>query len=591
MKILARTLTSLAILCVVFVGGVMYAPSPIIAQGIGLFQQIGAGAVARTIIAKLRENLSINDFGAKCDSVTDDTAAIAAAIAATPSGGILNGATDGSHCVVKGSGTAIFTYAKAISIQNLNLLVDPSVPNTRDVFYLNPTTSLYGGGFFTVNVVPVSGTPGQHVIHIDTTANTVAAWNNIHVENSLFAQTGGGYSLYLHGRSDGVGVFLSEFRGTQFNGGVRVLFGGDSLNFTNQNFFGGINTGLLSSQVAGSGNLLVKNNNFAATGFEAIVIDSGVKPIISDNVIEHAFTGALAGSGLVNMRGATATILNPTIWNNQIQVANSGLGNPNTIYVGAASDTEIGMNRVNVWAGVSQVVNSATAVRTKILGDNVWNNQNVVGNLIITDSGSGTIYGPISNGTGLSVVGNSGLTAKASADIIAANIGYALLVNQTGTALGWGQVVLDGSFPGVTGVLPKANGGTGTTTGVLQDITGQSFGTGLPGNQTNFAGIGGGNATEASISGLTARAGTFKTLTFQVTTPPGAAQSYVITFRSANADTAITCTISGAAATSCQDLVNTVAVAAATTFDLKVVTSAGSANTGAFRWSVVYATP
>lgn len=64
MKMLFRALAGLAMLCAVLVAGVMYAPSPVIAQAVGFFQQLGVGAVARTFIAKLRENLTVGDFGA-----------------------------------------------------------------------------------------------------------------------------------------------------------------------------------------------------------------------------------------------------------------------------------------------------------------------------------------------------------------------------------------------------------------------------------------------------------------------------------------------------------------------------------------------
>ena len=361
-------------------------PTSILASGV-IYTAPFSGAVQETQAAYNAQRVSVMDFGATGNGTTDDTAAIAAAIAAAPSGGTVFYPC-GTY-LVSGSGTAVFSYSKVITHVGVGycseILLSASIPTNRDIFYFNPTTAVQGGGFKNIIGAPVSGSPGQHFIHVDTTANTAASVSDFVVENSQFVQTGGGYSLYLHGRSDGVGTKFSRFSGNQFLGGVNALFVGDTVNFGPKNFFGGASIALLVSQVAGAGNVIINNNNIVSNGFQAVVIDSGTKPIIQGNEIENANSATLTGSAVVDIRGSTATVVNPVIEDNQIQV-NASTGNPTPLRIGAASGAIVDRNYISPATAQAGVVISSSATGAQIGCLNVF----LTASPNYTNAGSGT---------------------------------------------------------------------------------------------------------------------------------------------------------------------------------------------------------
>jgi len=93
------------------------------------YNPAGTGAVARTVEAKLRDVVSVKDFGAVGNGVADDTAAIQAAITATPVGGTLQGFGLTFAC------TGV-TVNKAITVEGVILaMVELTPPQTsQDAF-------------------------------------------------------------------------------------------------------------------------------------------------------------------------------------------------------------------------------------------------------------------------------------------------------------------------------------------------------------------------------------------------------------------------------------------------------------------------
>lgn len=113
-----------------------------LAEGTGAsvvgFIQSGAGAVATTVQAKLRESVSITDFGAVGDGTTDDTAAINAAIAALPAYG---------GTIEVGYGSFLHTSAITVGKKVLFVGQGTAIVNGRSASEFLKSSSISGNGF------------------------------------------------------------------------------------------------------------------------------------------------------------------------------------------------------------------------------------------------------------------------------------------------------------------------------------------------------------------------------------------------------------------------------------------------------------
>lgn len=87
----------------------------------------GSAAVATTVQAKLRERISVKDFGAKGDGTTDDTAAIQAALTYAGSLSIPDSIFSGYGYVVKGGSTVYFPAGQYLTSSTLTVPQNVSV--------------------------------------------------------------------------------------------------------------------------------------------------------------------------------------------------------------------------------------------------------------------------------------------------------------------------------------------------------------------------------------------------------------------------------------------------------------------------------
>jgi hypothetical protein len=179
-----------------------------VSAAILIFQQVGAGAVTRTVLDELRDRVSVKQFGAQGDGVTDDTAAINAALAASkhvivPAGlTLLVSATVTVPVSTRlefqgGAGSANGSYPSSYLVKKSTM--------TTAALALNDRARVDGGG-----IVCQAGNTGDGL--------TVQG-NGVKVENFLVHGAGGvGVRIGTAGGAN-VNSFKLENVVAQYNGG------------------------------------------------------------------------------------------------------------------------------------------------------------------------------------------------------------------------------------------------------------------------------------------------------------------------------------------------------------------------------------
>lgn len=194
-----------------------------------IFVQSGTGAVARTVQSKLRDVVSVKDFGAKGDGSTNDTAAIQAAInyveSIVPFGSVptQTGNVRRNPAIYIPAGAYIITNTLQISQQSIWIYGDGV---EESVLVLNSNTNIVAINMGTFNANPpdvfVTGTQDCHF-------SDFGIFNNYWGYPASSSQ---GTAIQNNGSG---GLHLSNIQILGFAVGVNCPYGGDYNQYDNVN--------------------------------------------------------------------------------------------------------------------------------------------------------------------------------------------------------------------------------------------------------------------------------------------------------------------------------------------------------------------
>jgi hypothetical protein len=325
--------------------------------------------------SKFAETISVTDFGALCNGTTDDTAAIQAAINASSNKSLyLPG-----FCKVIGTGSSVLlqqapiTWIGADQLSS-GLLVDSTVPNSRDILLIQPPGGSGNTGGYTfrnMSIVFNTGTPGRDAIRFDTTLSTTVEMSEVLLDHVQINYNGvGGYAIHLNNSPTNAngGTYHFTVQGSSLiSGGIRLDNAGDSIRIKDS-ILTGKNAAISGTQIAGAGNIILDGNNVSNAG-GAVSLSCAIAPRIINNELEQQVTSTEVNNAIVDMIADVCTIDNPVVENNQIQ-ANTGTGSPALVRFGVnVSNPLLQGNRMATPTGYTGVNNASASL---VCGPNSW---------------------------------------------------------------------------------------------------------------------------------------------------------------------------------------------------------------------------
>lgn len=364
-KFVLKTAQDVLVYTVDNINGVITPDQFNMASSVG-YLPAGPGAVGTTVQTKLRESVSVKDFGAVGDGVTDDTSAIQTAInyaqsiiasVYLPEGNYLitNTIQITSPVTIFGDGWGSCFY------------VSPSFSSVADVLAINPSAYTENIILRDFSITPQSGTPARYGISIDITSHGVAycEFSGIRI-NRL-----GSYCFATIPAPSPLidGFFTSVIDRCVFIGGIYLDKTGDSLRITN-NTITGPRIGIYVNQVSGSFDggahgLLIDGNNITSDG-GALYVANSTMGVFSNNNVELPTPSSVTNNAMIDLNGIdSSNVVNGfTLINNFLGSAVPGY---DTIRVNYARNVLIFGNYVSYPLSAKAYRITGNAVGTRIL--------------------------------------------------------------------------------------------------------------------------------------------------------------------------------------------------------------------------------
>ncbi|TYL87790.1 hypothetical protein [Bradyrhizobium cytisi] len=351
------------------------------------------GGSARAIRSKLGDVIEAADWGVVCDGSTDTRVALQSAIDNTPEGGTLRiskQSTTGACVVSKSAGPFALSVSKPI-----HLLCDSSVaikPNSTlgTTSSVNDVIHLFGHidgiNWQTIIEGCLIGDPsaasryGRHGLVFDTT--TASTYFRAPVIKNVYIQagtSGSGYGIALLNsvvNNPNGGIYQADIgAGSIIQGGILLSGTGDSINIhdaiipynaTASADNNGIFIDVANGGSGMAGNTTLRNLNFSQP--KGVNVSCAYNLLIDGGEYEGQAT--LTGNALIDVSGATCTVVGTKIRNAQIQYT-AGFGTPLLCRITAnVGHIVFDGNTLATPTSYTPCSNASTALQ---VGPNSWN--------------------------------------------------------------------------------------------------------------------------------------------------------------------------------------------------------------------------